>query len=218
MPENYYKYELIPLPYAYDALEPYIDTETMQIHHNRHLKTYVDNLNKALEDSPKLQKLSLEQLLKYPSEIPVSKRKPVLNNAGGVYNHNFFFKTLRPGTLNNKPVRSLSYEIEIHFGSFEQFQSKFKEQALAVFGSGYLWLVRNRKGALMLFPTANQDSPISYGYCPILSIDVWEHAYYLKHKNLRGDYINDWWNVVNWEQAEKNYQNCYFPRKMNLDD
>jgi len=208
MPENYYKFELMPLKYDYSALEPYIDTKTMRVHHDGHLKTYVDNLNKALENYPGLQKLSLEDMLKNTSIIPQEIKTAVINNGGGVYNHNFFLNNIRPGRENNYPAGTLSSAIEKQFGSFEDFKNKFTNGALAVFGSGYLWLVRNRNGKLMLFPASNQESPLSYGYCPILTIDLWEHAYYLKHQNLRRDYINNWWNVINWANAEENFINC----------
>lgn len=208
MPINSYKFELMPLPYVYDALEPFIDEETMRIHHDKHLGAYVDKLNSALEGYPALQGLSLQQLLKCPDSIPLKIRTAVVNNGGGVYNHNFFFNTLKPHVEGNMPSGSLAQAIDKEYGCFESFKKKFKEQALAVFGSGYLWLVGDSAGGLRLVKTANQDTPITYGYCPILPIDVWEHAYYLKHQNRRDEYIDDWWNVVNWAKADKYYRNC----------
>lgn len=204
MPKNYYRFELVPLPYDYSALEPYIDTETMQLHHDKHLGAYVDKLNAALEGYPRLQSLSLEQLLQNQRMLPPVVRRDIVNNGGGVYNHNFFFEVLRPPIENNRPFGQLEFNIDRIYGTFEEFKERFKEMALDVFGSGYLWLVLNRRGVLELMPTANQDTPIAYRYKPIITIDVWEHAYYLKYQNRRGEYIDNYWNVVNWQKAEEN--------------
>lgn len=202
MSENYYEFSLNPLPYDYSALEPYVNTQTMQIHHDRLLRAYVEKLNTALAPYPSLQKLSLEQLLGNTCAIPACVRTSVINFGGGVYNHNFFFNSLRPGTRENEPVDYLSKAIDRHFGSFEEFKKVFKEKALSVFGSGWMWLVKDRNGGLLLEQTANQNAPISLGHRPLIVIDVWEHAYYLQYLNLRADYIDNWFCVIDWDRAE----------------
>lgn len=200
------EFKLMPLPYAYDALEPYIDKETMIIHHTKHHKAYVDNLNKLLSNYPDLSSKTLEELLTNLDTLPKDIKQGVINNAGGVYNHNFFWTIMAP---NQKgiPMGDLAKSIERDFGSFEEFKSKFKESAMSRFGSGWAWLVSDKNGKLSIISTANQDTPISIGLTPIIGIDVWEHAYYLKYQNKRSDYIDNWWNIVNWEQANKNYTN-----------
>lgn len=203
MEKNYYPFVNTPLPYAYTALEPYIDEKTMHLHHDKHLQTYIDNLNAALKDYPDLQKSSLEELIKNAGRLPEDIQTKIRNNAGGVYNHRFYFDGLK-NPSEGKPQENLSKAIDQAFGSFETFESEFKQVALSVFGSGYAWLVYNGYG-LKIITTPNQNNPIEQGYCPILCIDVWEHAYYLKHYNVRADYINDWTNIINWEKAEQNY-------------
>lgn len=202
-----YKFELIPLPYDYNAMEPYIDTLTMQLHHDRHLKTYVDNLNKILENYPEYQNWSLEKLIYNANRLPSVIANDVKNNAGGVYNHNLYFYLLSP-QHNTLPTGELKDRIEKDFGNFDSFKEEFKKQALSVFGSGYAWLVLNKFGRLKLIKTANQDTPLAQNLCPILLADVWEHAYYLKHYNKRADYIDDWFHVVNWETANSHYNQC----------
>lgn len=203
---DFYKFINTPLPYLYDALEPYIDEKTMHLHHDRHLQTYIDNLNKALEGTPTLQKLSLEQLLlAAPCLLPLGVGTTVANNAGGVYNHRFYFSGLAP--TGTRLSGSLAYAIDDTYGSLDKFKDRFKTAALSVFGSGYAWLTTNKPGELKIITTANQNTPITQELCPVLCIDVWEHAYYLKHYNLRADYINDWWSVVNWETAVQCYDN-----------
>lgn len=204
---EHYPFVNPPLPYAYDALEPYIDTKTMHLHHDRHLQTYVDNLNSALKDYPKLHNWSLEQLTYNVDRLPAAIRQSVRNNGGGVYNHIFYFNGIsnsetrsQAGTLYNAIVQN--------FGSVEQFYDAFKKQALSVFGSGYAWLVVDQKGKLKIVTSANQDTPIAQNLCPVAGIDVWEHAYYLKHYNERAAYIDDWFNVVNWERSGELYKNC----------
>lgn len=196
-----------PLPYAYDALEPYIDTKTMELHHDRHLQTYVDNLNHALENYPQFQRLSLDQLILHISWLPADIRTAVWNNAGGVFNHIFYFSELiNPGTSEiPKPLSSAMLNA---FGSPDTFQNAFAKAASSVFGSGYAWLVLAPSGKLEITTTANQDTPLPLGFCPILNLDVWEHAYYLKHYNLRADYIRDWFSIINWEQANQNFIAC----------
>ena len=202
---SYYPFENPPLPYAYDALEPYIDTKTMELHHDKHLQTYVDNLNKALEGS-KYQNLSLMQLIYNVDSLPEEMRIPVRNNAGGVYNHIFFFNGMRNSEMK-VPMGNLAKAIDSKYGSFDNFKDEFKKAALSVFGSGYAWLVM-ADGDLRIVTTPNQNSPTAQDMCPILNLDVWEHAYYLKNYNVRGNYIDNWFNVVNWEEAEKNYNAC----------
>lgn len=198
------EFKLMPLPYSYDALEPYIDKETMIIHHTKHHQTYVDNLNKLIVKNPELSSKSLEELLTNLDTLPKSDKQGIINNAGGVYNHNFFWTIMAPNQ-DGKPVGKLATAIDNTFGSFDNFKAKFKESATSRFGSGWAWLVSDKDGKLSIISTANQDAPISLGLTPIIGIDVWEHAYYLKYKNKRADYIDNWWNVVNWNQANKNY-------------
>ena len=199
------QFELKPLPYAYDALEPYIDKETMMIHHDKHEKAYVDNLNKAIAKHPDLYKKGLEGILKDLNSIPEDIREAIRNNAGGVYNHDFFWSIMSP-EKGQQPSGELLKAINKDFGSLDNLKSKFNEAALGRFGSGWAWLVLNKDGSLSIISTPNQDSPISQDLKPILGIDVWEHAYYLKYQNRRKDYIDNWWNVVNWKQVE-NYFN-----------
>lgn len=203
---DHYPFQNPPLPYAYNALEPFIDEKTMHLHHDRHLQTYVDNLNKALQNEPTLQTLPLEQLICNVYGLPSEVQTAIHNNAGGVYNHIFYFEGMHPGP--QAPSGGLLQQINRSFGSVEAFQKQMKEAALSVFGSGYAWLVSDRMGGLKIVTTANQDTPLCSNLCPILNLDVWEHAYYLKHYNLRADYIDDWFRVVNWDQANKRYQNC----------
>ena len=198
------QFELKPLPYAYDALEPYIDKETMMLHHDKHEKAYLDNLNKAIAKYPELYKKGLEGILKDLNSVPKDIRETVKNNAGGVYNHDFFWSIMSP-EKGMTPKGELLKAINKDFGSLDNFKTQFKDAALGRFGSGWAWLVLDNNGKLSIMSTANQDSPISQGLTPILGLDVWEHAYYLKYQNKRGDYIDNWWNVVNWNQVENNY-------------
>ena len=200
---NCYPFELQPLPYPYDALEPYIDKQTVEIHHNGHLKTYVDNLNKILQDYPQYQNLCLEELIMCSCILPEKIRTDVLNNAGGVYNHNLYFNIM--GNSNNTPSEKMLKIINSCFGSFEQFKILFKESALNRFGSGYAVLAADKCGNLKIISTANQDTLLKTYLKPILLIDVWEHAYYLKYKNKRANYIDNWFNVIDWKNVEENY-------------
>ncbi len=199
------QFQLKPLPYAYDALEPYIDKETMMLHHDKHEQAYLDNLNKAIAKHPELYSKGIEGILKDLDSIPSDIKQTVINNAGGVYNHDFFWSIMSP-KKNQSPKGDLLNAINKDFESYDNFKTKFKEAALGRFGSGWAWLVFDKDGKLSIISTANQDSPISIGLTPIIGIDVWEHAYYLKYQNRRAEYIDNWWNVVNWEQAEKNYK------------
>lgn len=202
-----YPFEVKPLPYAYDALEPYIAQEIMHLHHDRHLKTYVEGLNSALETCPQLQGLSLEKLIVKAPSLPSRLRVPISRNGGGVYNHEFFFDSMQPA-CGQQPVGMLACAIDRCFGSPEEFQRQFTKAALSVFGSGYAWLVRCGDGRLKIITTANQETPLTRGLQPILNLDVWEHAYYLQYYNVRADYVNAWWNVVNWEIAAWRYENA----------
>jgi Fe-Mn family superoxide dismutase len=202
-----YEFELFALPYAFDALEPYIDARTMKLHHDRHLKNYTDKLNAAIKTCPELRNRTLEWLLCNVNNLPAKVRNEVRNNGGGVYNHIYYFCSMSPDG-KREPDAALGIKIEQAFGSWEAFKAKFKECALELFGSGYLWLVTNRRGQLKILSTCNQDTPISRGFCPIFCIDLWEHAYYLKHYNDRSTYIDDWFDVLNCEFAEKNFECC----------
>lgn len=202
MENNRYPFVNLSLPYDYDALEPFIDEKTMHLHHDRHLQAYIDNLNKAVSKYPFLQKLTLEQLACGNFNIPDEDKKAVKNNAGGVFNHRFFFSGMSPE--KTVPKGNLLKAVEKQFGSIEKFEKEFKKSAMSVFGSGYAWLTQCGE-KLKIMTTANQDTPLCFRQKPILTIDVWEHAYYLKHYNLRGDYIDDWFNVINWDFAEENF-------------
>src|SRR5881397_1623814 len=191
------------LPYATDALEPYIDKMTMEIHHGRHHKTYVDNLNKALEGQTALQSLTIEQLLRDINKVPESIRQAVINNGGGHANHTMFWEIMSAGA-GGKPSGPLADDITKAFGDFATFQSQLKQAGVSRFGSGWAWLVL-ADGKLSIISTANQDSPLMNGQFPILGVDVWEHAYYLKYQNKRPDYLDAWWNTVNWGAVEKRY-------------
>ncbi len=205
--EDYFPFVNVPLPYAYNALEPYIDAQTMHLHYDAHLQTYIDNLNAALKDHPSLQMLSLDQLIQRARSLPPDVGTPIARNAGGVYNHRFYFDGLTPDT-GLRPAGVLADALNRSFGSDEAFRRKLTDTAKSVFGSGYAWLVADRCGNLKIITTANQDTPLTLGLCPILNVDVWEHAYYLKHFNRRADYLGDWWNVVNWPVAEERYAVC----------
>lgn len=200
-----YKYELTPLPYAYNALEPNIDEATLKVHHDKHVQTYTDKLNKALEDHKELQDQPLDKILKNLDSVPEAIRTAVRNNGGGVYNHDLYFSLMTPNA-KPAPTGELSKAIEKKFDSFDNFKSEFKQAAADVFGSGYAWLVIDEKGNLSIAKTANQDCVLSLKMHPVLIVDVWEHAYYLKYQNKRPDYLQNWWNVVNWDKAEELYQ------------
>lgn len=199
-------YKLTPLPYDFGALEPYIDALTMEIHHDRHYQGYINKLNAALDKYPDLAKKSLDELLISLDLLPSEVRTAIRNNGGGTYNHAFFWNIMTPNG-GGQPGGKLAQAIKKEFGSFDSFQDKFNTAAKTVFGSGWAWLCLNNAGDLQITTTANQDSPISYGHIPVLGLDVWEHAYYLKYQNKRPDYINAWWHVINWEQAEDHFIN-----------
>ncbi|MDM5235972.1 superoxide dismutase [Bacillus cereus] len=198
------KHELPNLPYAYDALEPHFDKETMNIHHTKHHNTYITNLNAALEGHAELADKSVEELVTNLNEVPEAIRTAVRNNGGGHANHTFFWTILSPNG-GGQPVGELATAIEAKFGSFDAFKEEFAKAGATRFGSGWAWLVVNN-GELEVTSTPNQDSPLTEGKTPVIGLDVWEHAYYLNYQNRRPDYIGAFWNVVDWNVAEKLYQ------------
>jgi len=193
-------FEVPPLPYDYSALEPYIDTQTMQLHHDKHHAAYVNNLNAALEGQPQFASLPIDQLIRRINEVPENIRTAVRNNGGGHINHSMFWQIMKPNG-GGAPTGSLASAIQDAFGSFDEFKAKFKDAGVRRFGSGWAWLVRDQSGKLQVTSSANQDSPLMDGLFPVMGNDVWEHAYYLKYQNVRADYIKAWWNVVNWDKA-----------------
>ena len=199
-------FELPPLPYDYNALEPYIDTLTMQIHHDRHHGAYVTNLNNAVQGTA-VADWSLESLVSRINEVPENIRTAVRNNGGGHINHSMFWQIMGPNA-GGSPSGELGEAIKQHFGSFDQFKATFKDAGAKRFGSGWAWLVLDKGGKLQVISTANQDSPLMDGLFPVMGNDVWEHAYYLKYQNKRPDYLEAWWNVVNWEAVDKRYQHA----------
>jgi Fe-Mn family superoxide dismutase len=197
-------FTLPALPYATDALEPHIDKMTMEIHHGKHHNAYVTNLNKALESAPDLASKSVEELLAHNCAIvPEAIKTAVRNNGGGHINHSMFWQIMGPGA-GGAPVGNLAAAINAKFGGFDAFKEKFNAAAATRFGSGWAWLVKAGSG-VDIYSTANQDSPVMEGKFPVIGLDVWEHAYYLKYQNRRPDYISAWWNVVNWKEAEKRF-------------
>lgn len=199
-------FELKPLPYTTNALEPHIDTKTMEIHHGKHHATYVTNLNNALKDQPELASRTLEELLTHLNEVPETIRTTVRNNGGGHWNHEFFWSLMTPDG-SDTPSGDLAKELDATFGSFAEFKAKLKTAGLGRFGSGWAWLVANRDGSLAIVSTPNQDNPLMEGKYAILGVDVWEHAYYLNYQNRRADYLDAWWSVVNWDVVAKLYAN-----------
>lgn len=202
-------YNKIDLPYSYDALEPYIDEETVRTHYGKHLQTYETNLNKLLEGHEEFTKgKTLDQLLNKANELPESIRQGVINNGGGVSNHNLYFSILSPNPKKS-PEGKLLDEINNTFGSLENLKTELSNAAVSQFGSGYGFLVKDKDGKLSIVKTANQDSPVKDNLIPILTIDVWEHAYYLKYKNLRPDYAKEIWNVIDWAKVQGLYEDCH---------
>jgi superoxide dismutase, Fe-Mn family len=200
-------YDLPPLPYEYNALEPTIDEETMHLHHEKHHNTYVTNLNNALEQHPDADPGNIEELLANINNVPEDIRRAVRNNGGGHSNHTMFWQIMGPNG-GGEPVGDLADAIDQSFGSFDSFKEQWAAAAApgALFGSGWAWLIAAPDGSLTIETTQNQDSPLMEGKLPIIGLDVWEHAYYLKYQNRRPEYIDNWWNVVNWEEAERRYQ------------
>ena len=199
-------FSLPPLPYDYAALEPHVDEQTMRIHHDKHHATYVNNLNAALESQPDLQGKSIEELLSDINSIPENIRAAVRNNGGGHANHTLFWEIMGPNG-GGQPTGELAAAIDQAFGSFDAFKEQFAKAATTRFGSGWAWLLASG-GQLEITSTPNQDSPLMEGRRPILGLDVWEHAYYLKYQNRRPDYINAWWNTVNWDAVSQRFSNA----------
>ena len=197
-------HELPALPYSHDALEPHIDSRTMEIHHGKHHNAYINNLNNALADYADLQSKSVEALLKDLSTVPANIRTAVRNNGGGHLNHSLFWPSMGPNT-GGVPSGELATAIDAAFGDFDAFKAEFSQAAATRFGSGWAWLSLSANGALTVSSTANQDNPVSEGLTPLLGLDVWEHAYYLNYQNRRPDYVSAWWNVVNWDSVSQLY-------------
>lgn len=199
------QYQLESLPYAYDALEPYIDAKTMEVHHSKHHQAYINKLNEALEKYPEISDIPLEDLLRDVLKIPENIRQAVINHGGGTYNHNLFWKSMSP-TGVREPIGVLGSAIQQTFGSYEEFWKQFSATASGQFGSGWAWLVLTRDKKVKITATSNQDSPLSIGETPLLGIDVWEHAYYLKYQNKRMDYIEAWKSIIDWTEAMRRYE------------
>ncbi len=198
-------YEVPPLPYAYEALEPHIDAETMHLHHDKHHAAYVNNLNAALEKHPELADKSPEDLVRDLSSVPEDIRTAVRNNGGGHVNHTMFWQIMGPNG-GGQPAGALAEAINKAFGDFDSFKQQFNDAGTKRFGSGWAWLCRDSSGNLHIESTANQDNPLSEDHFPIMGNDVWEHAYYLKYQNRRPEYLGAWWNVVNWGEVTKRYE------------
>lgn len=194
-------FEPSTLSYEKDALEPHIDAATMEVHYEKHYKTYITKLNAALEKYPDLQGKTIEELLSDLASVPEDIRKPVQNNGGGYYNHDLFWQLLSPE--GGEPSGDLASAIAQKFGSIDAFKQQFNDTAANLFGSNWLWLAWSKTEGLHLMPCSNQDNPVMQGHKPILGLDVWEHAYYLKYQNRRPEYIAAWWNVINWKRAEE---------------
>ena len=197
-------FTLPPLPYDYSALEPHIDTQTMQIHHDKHHNAYVTNLNAALESHASLASQSIEDILRNIGDVPEAARQAVINNGGGHANHTMFWEIMGPNG-GGEPTGALGEAITKAFGSFADFKAKINDAGVKRFGSGWSWLVLDKSGTLQVLSTANQDSPLMQGQTPLLGVDVWEHAYYLKYQNLRPKYLEAWWNTVNWAEVAKRF-------------
>lgn len=196
--------KLPDLPYSYDALEPHIDARTMEIHHGKHHATYVNNLNAAIEKHPELSDRSLEDLLRDLNSVPEDIRTAVRNSGGGHYNHSLFWLVMA-GNGGGEPAGELLAAVHSAFGDFSTFRAEFEKAANTRFGSGWAWLSLKNDGNLVVSSSANQDTPLSEGRTPILALDVWEHAYYLKYQNRRADYVSSWWNVVNWDEVTRRF-------------
>ena len=196
-------FELPPLPYDYNALEPHIDTQTMQIHHDKHHAAYVTNLNNAL-GSHEFASLAVDDVVRRINEVPENIRTAVRNNGGGHSNHSMFWQIMKPNG-GGAPTGALASAIQSTFGSFDAFKAAFNDAGVKRFGSGWAWLILDKSGKLQVISTANQDSPLMDGNYPVMGNDVWEHAYYLKYQNRRPDYLNAWWNVVNWDEIARRY-------------
>jgi len=198
-------FQMVPLPYAYDALEPHIDAKTVELHYSKHHQTYLNNLNGALEKHPELGNLTIEQLISDLNRVPEDIRMVVRNNGGGYYNHNIYWAIMGQNR-GGEPTGGLGEAIATAFGSFASFKEQVEKAGMGRFGSGWAWLSKKQDGGLTIHSTPNQDTPLAEGLVPVIGVDVWEHAYYLKYQNRRAEYLTNWWNLVNWEEAERRYQ------------
>ncbi len=198
-------YELPTLPYDYTALEPYIDEQTMHLHHDKHHNAYVTNLNNALKDRSGYPDVSAEEMVRRLGEVPEAIRAAVRNNGGGHVNHTMFWQIMKPNG-GGEPTGALASAIQSAFGSFDALKAAFNDAGVKRFGSGWAWLVLDKNGTLSVTSTANQDNPLTDGLYPVMGNDVWEHAYYLKYQNRRPDYLAAWWNVVNWDEIARRYE------------
>lgn len=205
MKAEIYPFVVRPLPYEYDALTPVLDQTTLEFHHDKHYKTYVDNLNNILADYPQLQSKSLKELLLELEELPAQAQTGIRNNGGGVFNHELYFDAMK-SPAGQEPVGSLAEAIVRDFGSCKQWQELMKQAALGQFGSGWAWLLTDKAGKLSIVQTANQEVPNLAEYTPILLVDVWEHSYYLQYQNRRAEYIEGWFRLINWRKALKRYE------------
>jgi Fe-Mn family superoxide dismutase len=196
---------MVPLPYAYDALEPYIDAQTVELHYSKHHQAYLNNLNGALEKHPQLANLTIEQLVSDLNQVPEDVRTVVRNNGGGYYNHNIYWAIMKPNG-GGEPTGRLAEAIRSEFGSFQSMKEQLDKAAMGRFGSGWAWLGKNASGKLSVISMPNQDAPLMEGFQPVIGVDVWEHAYYLKYQNRRAEYLSSWWNLINWEEADRRYQ------------
>ena len=210
MKEETYPFVVRPLPYEYDALNPILDEKTLHFHHDKHYKTYVDNLNAALSDYPELQQMGLSDLLRQINQLPPAVQTAVRNNGGGVYNHELYFDAMK-SPVGQVPSGLLLEAIVRDFGSYNQWKEKMKQAAVSKFGSGWAWLLTDNDGNLSIVQTSNQDVPDLEIYVPIFLIDVWEHAYYLQYQNRRADYVEGWFNLINWRKAEKRFDETVQP-------
>jgi superoxide dismutase, Fe-Mn family len=197
-------YDLPPLPYDYNALEPYIDEETMHLHHDKHHQAYINNLNTALQGQSQFENMAIDELIRNLNTVPETIRTAVRNNGGGHINHSMYWQIMKPNG-GGEPTGDLANAITSAFGSFDQFKAAFNDAGTKRFGSGWAWLVIGNDGKLAVTSTANQDSPLIDGQYPVMGNDVWEHAYYLKYQNRRPDYLAAWWNVVNWDEIAKRF-------------
>ena len=204
---NSMTHTLPALPYAYDALEPFIDAKTMEIHHDKHHQTYLTKFVEAISTSPEWTEKPVDEVLLHLDQIPENIRTAVKNHGGGYYHHSLFWPMMKKNG-GGDPVGKIGDEIGKQWGGFQTMKENFNKACLGLFGSGWVWLTVDKEGKLAITSTHNQDSPISNGRIPLLGNDVWEHAYYLKYQNKRADYVENWWNVVNWEHVEENYKNA----------
>lgn len=212
MRDETYPFVVRPLPYEYDALMPVLDEEILTFHHDRHYKTYVDNLNGILADYPELQRLSLKELLINLERLPAAAWVPICNNGGGVYNHELYFDGMK-SPVGQMPSGELLNAIDRDFGSFNQWKEQMRQAAVSLFGSGWAWLVSDAEGVLSILQTVNQNVPDLEIYVPLFLIDVWEHAYYLQYQNRRADYVDGWMELINWKKAERRYTDALNKKK-----